>query len=86
MRLDGKVAIVTASTRGIGLACTQRLAREGATVYMAARNMERAENRAKELNDEGCNVKTVYNDATEKETYTSMVEEVFKNEEELIFW
>ena len=38
------------------------------------------ENRAKELNDEGCNVKTVYNDATEKETYTSMVEEVFKNE------
>ncbi len=28
MRLDGKVAIVTASTRGIGLACTQRLARE----------------------------------------------------------
>ena len=80
MRLDGKVAIVTASTRGIGLACTQRLAREGATVYMAARNMERAENRAKELNDEGCNVKTVYNDATEKETYTSMVEEVFKNE------
>ncbi len=47
---------------------------------MAARNMERAENRAKELNDEGCNVKTVYNDATEKETYTSMVEEVFKNE------
>ena len=57
MRLDGKIAIVTASTRGIGLACTQRLAREGATVYMAARNMERAENRAKELNDEGCNVK-----------------------------
>ena len=44
MRLDGKVAIVTASTRGIGLACTQRLAREGAIVYMAARNMERAEN------------------------------------------
>lgn len=43
-----------------------------------ARNMERAENRAKELNDEGCNVKTVYNDATEKETYTSMVEEVFQ--------
>ena len=80
MRLDGKIAIVTASTRGIGLACTQRLAREGATVYMAARNMERAENRAKELNDEGCNVKTVYNDATEKETYTSMVEEVCKNE------
>ena len=80
MRLEGKVAIVTAATRGIGLACVQRLAREGATVYIGARNMERAANRAEELNKEGCNVKTVYNDATEKETYLSMVEEVIKNE------
>ena len=80
MRLDGKVAIVTAATRGIGLACAQRLAREGATVYIGARNMERAAERAEELNKEGCNVKTVYNDASKKETYASMVEEVMKNE------
>ena len=40
MRLDGKVAIVTASTRGIGLACTQRLAREGATVYLLQRSAQ----------------------------------------------
>lgn len=80
MRLDGKVAIVTAATRGIGLACAQRLAREGAIVYMGARNMERAKERADELNQEGCTVKTVYNDASKKETYASMVEEVMKNE------
>ena len=80
MRLDGKVAIVTAATRGIGLACAQRLAREGAVVYIGARNMERAAERADELNKEGCNVKTVYNDASKKETYASMVEEVIKNE------
>ena len=80
MRLDGKVAIVTAATRGIGLACAQRLAREGAGVYIGARNMERAAERADELNKEGCNVKTVYNDASKKETYASMVEEVIKNE------
>ena len=49
-------------------------------VYIWPPEIWSAENRAKELNDEGCNVKTVYNDATEKETYTSMVEEVFKNE------
>ena len=73
--LENKVALVTASTRGIGLACVQRLAREGATVYMGARNLERAAARAQELNAEGCTVKTVYNDASQKESYASMVEE-----------
>ena len=43
MKLENKVALVTASTRGIGLACVQRLAKEGAVVYMGARNLERAE-------------------------------------------
>ena len=46
MSLEGKVAVVTAATRGIGLACVQRLAREGAVVYIGARNMERAAARA----------------------------------------
>ena len=57
MRLENKVALVTASTRGIGLACAQRLAKEGAMVYMGARNVERAQEIAKELNAEGCQVK-----------------------------
>nr|WP_302597176.1 SDR family oxidoreductase [uncultured Cellulosilyticum sp.] len=80
MRLQNKVAIVTASTRGIGLACAERLAREGATVYMGARNLERAREIAEALNQEGCNVKVVYNDATVKESYKSMIEEVAKEE------
>lgn len=80
MRLQNKVAIVTASTRGIGLACAERLEREGATVYMGARNLERAREIAEALNQEGCNVKVVYNDATVKESYKSMIEEVAKEE------
>lgn len=80
MGVKNKVAIVTASTRGIGLACVQRLAKEGAIVYMAARNLERAQARADELNEQGCTVKVVYNDATEKETYVSMIEEVAAKE------
>lgn len=80
MRLEKKVVLITASTRGIGLSCVQRFAREGATVYMGARNLEVAAERAKELNDKGFNVKTVYNDASKKETYISMVEEVIAKE------
>lgn len=80
MSLKDKVALVTASTRGIGLACVKRLAKEGAIVYMGARNMERAAARAEELNAEGYTVKTVYNDASKKETYASMVGEVISKE------
>ena len=43
---------------------------------MAARNLERAQEIADELNAEGGNVKCVFNDATQPETFTSMVEDV----------
>ena len=80
MRLKGKVVLITASTRGIGLACAVRCAKEGAVVYMAARNMERAEARAQELNEQGYTVKTVFNDASDKDSYRTMVEEVIRQE------
>ena len=73
MRLNNKVVLVTASTRGIGLACVKASAKEGAVVYMAARDLERAKTVAEGL---GENVKWVYNDATKPETFSSMVEEV----------
>ncbi len=80
MRLENKVVLITASTRGIGLACVKRCANEGAIVYMGARNVERAKEIAKELNSNGAKVKVVYNDATVKESYKTMVEEVVKAE------
>ena len=80
MRLKDKVVLVTASTRGIGLATVQACAKEGAIVYMAARNLERASQRAEELNAMGYRVRTVYNDATDLESYRTMIEEVFKLE------
>ena len=75
MRLKDKVVLITASTRGIGLACVEACAKEGAIVYMAARKVERAQEIANTLNG----VKCVYNDATKPETYPSMVEEVVKD-------
>ena len=72
MKLKDKVILVTASTRGIGLAIVKKCVQEGARVYMAARDPERAQEIASTLN--GVNV--VYNDATKPETFTSMVEDV----------
>lgn len=78
MRLKDKVVLITASTRGIGLACVKTCAREGAVVYMAARNMERAQETADALNAEGCQIRCVYNDAAKPESFFSMVEAVGK--------
>ena len=75
MRLKDKVILVTASTRGIGLAIVKKCAGEGARVYMAARDMERAREIANTLP----NAKCVYNDATKPETFTSVVEDVVRD-------
>ena len=79
MRLKDKTVLITASTRGIGLACVKMCAKEGAAVYMAARNLELAKEEADKLNSQGFNVKYVYNDASKPESYISMTEEVIKD-------
>ncbi len=80
MRLENKTVLVTASTRGIGLAIVKECAKEGACVYMAARNRELAESEITKLALSGLNVKYVYNDAQVVESYKSMIDEVIKNE------
>ena len=72
MRLKDKVVLVTASTRGIGLAIVKKCVLEGARVYMAARDLSRA----KEIANTMSGVKCVYNDATKPESFYSMVEDV----------
>ena len=79
MKLKDKVVLITASTRGIGLACVKACAKEGATVYMAARNLDLAKEEADKLNSQGYTVKYVYNDASKPESYKTMAEDVVKN-------
>ena len=78
MKLKDKIILITASTRGIGLACVKACAKECAVVYMAARNLDLAKEEAEKLNAEGYNVKYVYNDASKPESFISMIEDVVK--------
>lgn len=80
MRLKDKIVIVTASTRGIGLACVRACAAEGATVYMAARSEVAAETEATLLNGRGYKVRWVYNDATVPESFEAMIDHVARTE------
>ncbi|KJH44996.1 oxidoreductase, short chain dehydrogenase/reductase family protein [Dictyocaulus viviparus] len=49
-RLEGKVAIVTAATRGIGFAIAERLCSEGANVVICSRKQENVDDALKYLN------------------------------------
>src|SRR5579883_495941 len=52
-RIDGKVAVVTGSSRGIGLATARRLAQLGAHVVVNSRSAESAQKTAETLRRDG---------------------------------
>ena len=53
MRLDGKVAIVSGSTRGIGRTIAEMFAREGAKVAVTGRTVERGEKVVQRITEAG---------------------------------
>jgi 3-oxoacyl-[acyl-carrier protein] reductase len=53
MKLEGRVALVTGASQGIGHACALALARQGATVAAAARNQQRLEELVAEITNSG---------------------------------
>jgi 3-oxoacyl-[acyl-carrier protein] reductase len=53
MKLEGRVALVTGASQGIGHACALALAREGATVAVAARNRQKLEELAAQITAAG---------------------------------
>ena len=49
MKLEGRVALVTGASQGIGHACALALAREGASVALAARNQQKLDELAAQI-------------------------------------
>jgi NAD(P)-dependent dehydrogenase (short-subunit alcohol dehydrogenase family) len=64
-RLEGKLALVTGASSGLGLHFAGVLGRAGATVVLAARRRERVMQLADQLADEGCRAHAVALDVTD---------------------
>ena len=66
-RLDGKVAVITGASSGIGEATAEAMAEEGAAVVVAARREERLEDLVERINGEGGRALAVAADVTDEQ-------------------
>lgn len=71
-RFEGKCAIVTGAAAGIGLACVEQLAREGASVVLADWHAARGQRSADELAAHGHDVHFFAHDAGDPEAWRAL--------------
>ncbi|XP_062500872.1 dehydrogenase/reductase SDR family member 4-like [Corticium candelabrum] len=77
-RLVGKVAVVTASTDGIGFAIARKLAQEGARVVVSSRKETRIKEAVRSLTDEGLSVSGVVCHVGKKEDRENLIDKAVK--------
>jgi NAD(P)-dependent dehydrogenase (short-subunit alcohol dehydrogenase family) len=75
MRLEGKVVLITGSTRGIGKEFAIGFAKEGADIIINGRNLEKAKVVAKEIEGLGVKSMAIGADVSLSQDVTRMVEE-----------
>jgi NAD(P)-dependent dehydrogenase (short-subunit alcohol dehydrogenase family) len=73
-RLDGKVAFVSGSTRGIGRTTAELFAAEGARVVVSGRSVDKGEKTAARIRDAGGDAVFVPLDVTDEDSVRSAVE------------
>src|SRR5258707_4781646 len=73
MKLEERVALVTGASQGIGHACALALAREGASVAVAARNREKLDELVGEITAAGGKSAAFVMDVTDEEQVKSAI-------------
>ena len=76
MSLSGRVALVTGASQGIGRTCALRLAKDGATVAVAARNQEKLNELVSEITAAGGKAAAFALDVCDEEQVKSTVKAV----------
>jgi len=76
MSLTGRVALITGASQGIGRMCALRLAKEGATVAVAARNQERLNELVTEITAAGGKASAFALDVADEEQVKSSVKSI----------
>jgi len=76
-RLDGKITVVIGGAGGLGEACALALARQGATVVIASRSLEKLQGAAQKIGSEAkATVEAMQVDVTSKESVNKLAEAV----------
>lgn len=78
-RLDGRLALVTGSSAGIGLAIARGLAQAGAAIVLNGRQADKLEAAAQALRDEGHTVHTRGFDVTDSQQVRAAVDDIEKD-------
>jgi len=74
-QLTGKVAIITGASRGIGKAICLALAKEAATIVLAARSNQKLQETAEQITAVGGKAHIVVTELTEEESIKNLVKE-----------
>ncbi len=84
--LDGKVAVVTGSTRGIGLGIAEAYAREGAELVVSSRSQAAVEETVKHLRDAGSRVAGLACDVSQQEQVVALGDFAVQNFGKVDIW
>lgn len=77
-QLDGKIAVITGATSGIGEACARVFGQHGATVVLVGRNRQKGASIESEMSAQGYQARYISCDVTDEARVAEMIDSVMR--------